>query len=130
MAVVTIFVSNMDRAVRFYTEVLGMKMIYRFGDDWSTLKTDDGVTIGLHPASKESPAGRKGSITIGFEVRETIEKAVAAMKEKGVKFTGPIQNDKEVKVAHFEDPDGNQMYLVEVQQQWRESSKTNAAVQI
>lgn len=33
MTVVTIFVSNMDRAIRFYTDILGMKLEYRFGDD-------------------------------------------------------------------------------------------------
>ena len=119
MTVVTIFVSNIDRAVRFYTEVLGMKVEYRFGNDWASLKTRDGVTVGLHPASKESPAGRKGSITIGFEISESIEKTVTAMKEKGVKFNGPIVDDKEIKAAHFEDPDGNEMYVVETQKQWK-----------
>ena len=127
MAVITIFVSNMDRAVRFYTEVLGMKVEYRFGDQWASLKTDDGMTVGLHPASKESPAGRKGSITIGFEVSESIERAVTAMKEKGVKFVGPIVDDKEIKAAHFEDPDGNEMYIVEAQQEWKQYNKTKAA---
>ena len=127
MAVVTIFVSNMDRAVRFYTEVLGMRVEYRFGDQWASLKTDDGMTVGLHPASKESPAGRKGSITIGFEVSKSIERAVTAMKEKGVKFVGAIVDDKEIKAAHFEDPDGNEMYIVEAQQQWKQYDKTKAA---
>jgi catechol 2,3-dioxygenase-like lactoylglutathione lyase family enzyme len=127
MAVVTIFVSNMDRAVRFYTEILGMKLEYRFGDHWATLKTDDGMTVGLHPASKESPAGRKGSITIGFEVSGPIDNAVAAMKQKGVKFVSPVVDDKQIKAAHFEDPDGNEMYVVEVQQQWKEYDKTKAA---
>jgi catechol 2,3-dioxygenase-like lactoylglutathione lyase family enzyme len=127
MAVVTIFVSNMDRAVRFYTEVLGMKVEYRFGDQWTSLKTDDGMTVGLHPASKESPAGRNGSITIGFEVSESIERAVTAMKEKGVKFVGPIVDDREIKAAHFEDPDGNEMYIVEAQRQWKQYDKTKAA---
>jgi predicted enzyme related to lactoylglutathione lyase len=127
MSVVTIFVSNMDRAVRFYTEVLAMKVEYRFGNDWASLKTDDGVTVGLHPASKESPAGRKGSITIGFEVSESIEKAVTGMKAKGVKFVSPIVEDKEIKAAHFEDPDGNEMYVIEAQQEWKDYGKTRAA---
>ncbi|MGA7783763.1 MAG: VOC family protein, partial [Candidatus Acidiferrales bacterium] len=93
-----------------------------------TLKTEDGMTVGLHPASKESPAGRKGSITLGFEVSGSIEKAVVAMKERGVKFVGPIVDDKEVKAAYFEDPDGNEMYFVEVQQQWKDHDKTKIAV--
>jgi catechol 2,3-dioxygenase-like lactoylglutathione lyase family enzyme len=127
MTVVTIFVSNMDRAVRFYTEVLGMKVEYRFGNQWASLKTEDGVTVGLHPASKESPAGRKGSITIGFEASESIEKAVTDMKAKGVKFVSPIVDDKEIKAAHFEDPDGNEMYIVEAQQQWKDFNKPRVA---
>jgi len=127
MAVVTIFVSNMDHAIQFYTNVLGMKLLYRFGDEWSTLKTDDGVTIGLHPATKDSPAGKKGSITIGFEAPETIEKAVAAMKAKGVTFTSAIQDDKQVKAANFADPDGNEMYIVEVQRQWSQHKEHTAA---
>jgi len=79
------------------------------------------VNVGLHPASKESPAGRKGSITIGFEVRESIQKAVTEMKQKGVKFLTPITDDKQVKAAHFQDPDGNEMYIVEVQPQWQQA---------
>lgn len=126
MAVVTIFISNMDRAVRFYTEVLGMRLEYRFGNEWASLKTEDGMTVGLHPESKESPAGRKGSITIGFEVPASIENAVRAMKEKGVNFVGPIVDDKEIKAAHFEDSEGNVMYLVEAQPEWKDYAKTSA----
>jgi catechol 2,3-dioxygenase-like lactoylglutathione lyase family enzyme len=34
----TVFVSNMDRAVQFYTEVLGLKLTNRFGDNWATVE--------------------------------------------------------------------------------------------
>ncbi|HEX4134941.1 MAG TPA: VOC family protein [Bryobacteraceae bacterium] len=47
----TVFVSNMDAAVRFYTEVLGLKLTNRFGDNWATVEAGKGLTIGLHPAS-------------------------------------------------------------------------------
>src|SRR5262249_24344355 len=62
----TIFVSDMDAAVRFYTETLGLKLLARYGDHWASVDGGNGLTIGLHPASAQNPAGRAGSITIGF----------------------------------------------------------------
>ena len=32
---VTVYVANMDASVHFYTEVLGLKLVYRFGDNWA-----------------------------------------------------------------------------------------------
>jgi catechol 2,3-dioxygenase-like lactoylglutathione lyase family enzyme len=61
-----IFVSDMDRAVKFYTEVLGMKLEYRFGNHWASLRTGD-LAIGLHPESAENPAGRKGFTPRGLQ---------------------------------------------------------------
>ena len=42
----TVFVSDMDRAVRFYTEVLGLKLTNRFGNHWATVEAGKGLTIG------------------------------------------------------------------------------------
>ena len=47
----TVFVSNMDLAVRFYTDVLGLKLASRFGDNLATIDTGNGLTIALHPNS-------------------------------------------------------------------------------
>jgi predicted enzyme related to lactoylglutathione lyase len=114
--VATVFVADMDRAVRFYAETLGLKLEFRFGNEWASIKAGDGLTIGLHPASKESPAGEKGSITIGFQVSRPIQNVVQILKEKGVRFQGSIIEDKEVLIAHFLDPDDNELYLAEVKQ--------------
>lgn len=119
MPVVTIFVADMDRAVRFYTEILGMKLVQRFGAHWAALKAEDGTNVGLHPASLESPAGRKGSITLGFETHQPIATLVADLSAKGVRFSGPILDDQQVKAVHFEDSEGNEMYFAEVQQPWK-----------
>jgi catechol 2,3-dioxygenase-like lactoylglutathione lyase family enzyme len=76
---VTVAVSNMDTAVRFYSEVLGLKLAYRFGDHWASVEAGRGLTIGLHPASADSPAGRKGSMAIGLELSGPIEDAMRTL---------------------------------------------------
>jgi predicted enzyme related to lactoylglutathione lyase len=111
----TVFVSNMDRAIQFYTEVLGLKLTNRFGDNWATVEAGKGLTIGLHPASPKYPApGTKGAVMLGMEVLGTIEAAVARLASKGVPIKGSIVRSESGNFAHLEDPDGNEIYLWEV----------------
>jgi catechol 2,3-dioxygenase-like lactoylglutathione lyase family enzyme len=116
--VVTVFVTDMDRAVRFYNEILGLKLAYRFGNEWASIIVPGGMTIGLHPASDASPAGHKGSITIGLNVSRPIEEVVGELKDKGVQFKGEIVDDEALKVQYLEDPDGNELYLAELKQKY------------
>jgi catechol 2,3-dioxygenase-like lactoylglutathione lyase family enzyme len=118
---VTVYVSNMDRAVKFYSETLGLKLAYRFGDHWASVEVGKGLTIGLHPASAQSPAGKKGSMSIGLELSGSIHEAVEALKAKGVRFHGPVHEDKAGAFAAFEDPDGNQLYLAQLN--WKHVEK-------
>lgn len=111
----TVFVSDMDRAVRFYTEVLGLRLTNRFGDNWATVDAGKGLTIGLHPASPKYPApGTKGSMMLGMEIDESIERVVTRLTERGVQIQGSIVRSEEGNFIHFEDPDGNEIYLWEV----------------
>jgi len=111
---VTVYVSNMDAAVRFYSETLGLKLAYRFGDHWASIEAGRGLTIGLHPASEESPAGRKGSMTIGLELDGSIDEAVKTLKRRGIQFLGAINRGKAGAFVAFEDPDGNLLYITEL----------------
>ena len=47
-AYATIMVDDLDRAVDFYSNVLGMVEDLRFGDNWAEMVVQ-GLTIGLHP---------------------------------------------------------------------------------
>jgi predicted enzyme related to lactoylglutathione lyase len=116
----TVFVSDMDRAVRFYSETLGLKLAFRFGNEWASIVAGEGLTIGLHPASDRSPAGIKGSITIGLNVSKPIEQVVNTLRERGVTIKGEIVDDETLKVQYIEDPDGNEMYLAELKAQYKE----------
>jgi catechol 2,3-dioxygenase-like lactoylglutathione lyase family enzyme len=114
----TVFVSNMDNSVRFYTEVLGLKLTNRFGDSWATVEAGKGLTIGLHPASPKYPApGTKGGMMLGLEIDEPIAGMVARLGEKGVRIKGSIVQDDPGNFVHLEDPDGNDIYLWEVNRQ-------------
>jgi catechol 2,3-dioxygenase-like lactoylglutathione lyase family enzyme len=111
----TVYVSDFERAVCFYTEALGLKLGYRSGNEWATVEAGPGLTIGLHAITDKGPRpGTHAAIEIGFNVTEPIEKVVAVLQERGVEFRGPIVGDGPVKLASFVDPDGNPLYLCEV----------------
>jgi catechol 2,3-dioxygenase-like lactoylglutathione lyase family enzyme len=112
----TLHVSDEDSSVRFYTEVLGLKLAERYGNHWASVQAGS-VKIGLHPASAQNPAGRNGSITIGFAAVGGLEEIVKRLEARGVSFPYGIQNDKGGKFALFSDPDGHSLFLYEITQQ-------------
>jgi catechol 2,3-dioxygenase-like lactoylglutathione lyase family enzyme len=110
----TIYVTDMDRSVLFYTETLGLRLLFRAGDHWATIDAGDGLQLGLHPASPRHPApGTAGAVTVGLAVDETINQVVATLQSRGVTFHGRVLDEGMLKLAFFTDPDGNQLYLAE-----------------
>jgi catechol 2,3-dioxygenase-like lactoylglutathione lyase family enzyme len=111
----TVMVSNMDAAVRFYTEALGLKLTNRFGNHWATVQAGTSLTIGLHPASAKYPVpGTKGATMLGLEIDEPIQAVMDRLRQKGVHITGSVVQDGAGNFVHLEDPDGNDIYLWEV----------------
>ena len=112
--VATVFVRSMDEAVRFYTETLGLALLYRAGDHWAQVDAGGGFAIGLHPAGEDSKTrGVSGGVQIGLNVTRPIQEVVDALKSRGVAFESGVQDDGAVKLAFFKDPDGNVLYLCE-----------------
>jgi catechol 2,3-dioxygenase-like lactoylglutathione lyase family enzyme len=106
----------MDRAVDFYTQVLGLRLAARYGNEWASIDAGDGSTLGLHPQSPHGPApGTSGSISVGLNVTEPLDQVVTRLTAAGVQFRGPIEGDPKasIRLAFFGDPDGNDLYLCE-----------------
>ncbi len=116
----TIYVQDLDRAVGFYTNTLGLKLQFRAGNHWAQVDAGKGMQIGLHPSGPQSPpAGKSGSISVGFLINQPLDQVVATLRSRGVVFRGPIMDDAKggIRLAFFGDPDGNDLYLAEVKQQ-------------
>jgi predicted enzyme related to lactoylglutathione lyase len=99
-------VTDMDRAVTFYRDALGLDVAEHDGD-WTEVTTGD-QRIGLN--ATESPSGDGGAV-IAFAVDGDIEQATAALKDKGVEFTGEVSEHPWGRIAPFQDPDGNDLQL-------------------
>lgn len=112
---VTVYVTDMDRSVRFYSETLGLKLAYRAGNHWASIEVGKSLTIGLHPAVA-APTGTRSGMAIGLELLRDVPigDAMKELEAKGVKFHGPANEGKAGSFVSFEDPDGNQLYLAQL----------------
>jgi catechol 2,3-dioxygenase-like lactoylglutathione lyase family enzyme len=111
----TLYVSDMDRAVAFYTETLELTLENRYGDSWASIDAG-GMSLGLHPAAAESRGaaerGSAGTIEIGLRVDRPLAEVIAVLKSRGVELVDvPEDPEAEVRLVRFRDPDGNGLYL-------------------
>ena len=107
-------VTDLQRAKKFYIEILGMKLDYET-DGWTAL-TMSGVQIGLHPEEHEifqiprdsHGAHAGGCLTLNSDnVAEDRKKIESA----GVKILGEADQPWGHMLT-FEDPDGNVLKLM------------------
>ena len=109
--VVTVMVADLDSAIGFYTKTLGLELKVHFESAWAEVGVE-GLTIGLHPAPKESAGQRREGFALGLQV-DDLDAAMAELRGRGVKF-GYEADTGIIRRANFDDPDGNHLYLVEV----------------
>ena len=88
----TVYVSDMDRAVSFYVNVLGLKLGQRFGNHWAEIKAGENLVIGLHTKSvKAPPPGTSGAISIGLTIDEPIDQVVQRSELEGCVISRPCR---------------------------------------
>ncbi len=94
------FVADMERAVRFHSDVLGLSLRFKSAE-WSEFETGS-TTLALHLASEENPAG---SCQLGFGVPD-VAAFHASASASGVRFTSPPTLLHGQSIAKFVDIDG------------------------
>jgi predicted enzyme related to lactoylglutathione lyase len=103
-------VKDMDRAVEFYHQLLGLKLLFK-REDWSEFDLD-GQRLALRKVSALSVPGDSAVPGISLLARP-IEQVIATLKQKGVQFTEELEVYPYGKLASFRDPDGNILGLYE-----------------
>jgi predicted enzyme related to lactoylglutathione lyase len=104
-----LFVTDMDRAVEFYRDQLGLEM--RFTNPFWSEFLVDGFPIGLQYIGAGQVPGGSGA-TIDFEVTD-IEDVIGRLKTHGTEFVAEVLDQPFGKLAKFRDPDGNLLGLFE-----------------
>jgi len=108
---VSILVSDWDAARAWYREKLGLEEGFVV-DGWAELNGPLGVVVGLSALNGEPHPGA-GGVTLVFGV-EDIAAARSELEANGVQFLGPTdETPGMVRLASFQDPDGNVMMLAQ-----------------
>lgn len=102
------FVSDMEAAVAFYRDTLGMTLLFQ-SPGWSEFDCGE-AKLGLHPASDANPPG---SVQLGLGTA-AIDDFYAAGRSEGVVFTSPPTDVHGTRIARFLDMDGAEISVSEV----------------
>ena len=99
---------DLDRALAFYTDVVGLPLVRRDGNEWAEL--DGGpVRIALHGTEEEHPAS--GTVVLRVDdldaMRWTLEGRGAVFDS----YVGEVEGL--ARFATFRDPDGNPIQIIE-----------------
>lgn len=101
---------DMEVAVAFYRDVVGLALVRRDGDSWAEFDAGS-IRFALHGAGEGNTPPQGG--TAVFEV-DDLDASVLALESRGASFQ---QRDGEVpgyaRFASLADPDGNILQLIE-----------------
>lgn len=110
----SISVSDLDRGIAWYEDVLGFKLQYRMDHlGWCELESSvKDVNVGLGTREEPSPGGAVPTFGV-----QDIEAAKAWLESKDVRIDGDvIQIEEMVKLLTFYDPDDNALMFFQMLQ--------------
>ncbi|MFN2545159.1 MAG: VOC family protein [Actinomycetota bacterium] len=101
---------DMDAAVAFYREVLGLSLKRRDGDNWAEFDAGP-VRFALHGVVDGHPV-QPGGGTAVFEVGD-LDEATRQLQDRGVELGHSAEIAGYARYATFQDPDGNTVQVIE-----------------
>src|SRR4029079_793303 len=118
--VVSVNVSDYDRSLAWYRDVLGFEVSYELPDyGWCELSTPFGFTIGLGPTQEATPRTivtteetTPGTVDPTFGVHD-IAAAIAHLRAHDVKVEDWHEIPDMVRLSTFWDPDGTSWMLAQ-----------------
>jgi len=109
---ITLIVRDLDAAVRFYSQTLGLVVIREFPGDYASLQTASGVVFGLHvPHEGHAHDVETAGVEFGFSV-DDVDAWYARLIADGVRFLrAPTDMPWGAREAQLADPDGHVLTL-------------------
>jgi len=104
------WVSDLDRAVSFYRDAVGLPLVRRDGDEWAELDAG-GVRLGLHGTGERRELPEGGTVVLRVD---DLDLARTSFEERGIRFDEHVgEVEGRARFASFADPDGNRLQLIE-----------------
>jgi catechol 2,3-dioxygenase-like lactoylglutathione lyase family enzyme len=102
--------ADMDRAVRFYRDILGLRLLRQDGDAWAQFDAG-GRRFAIHGAG-EGQSVTPGGATAVFSVTD-LDRAKAALGDLGVQIVHEGDVEGFARFVSIRDPDDNTIELIE-----------------
>lgn len=104
------WVTDLERAVAFYRDTLGLKLVRQESATWAEFDAG-GRPFALHSAGDGQPV-RGGGATAVFAVGD-LNRARSELSDKGVQFVHEGDVEGFARFASFLDPDGNTVQIIQ-----------------
>ncbi|MEN9654598.1 MAG: hypothetical protein RL235_710 [Chlamydiota bacterium] len=114
MDLVWIVVKDLQKAIDYYTRVVGLKLIEHHPEhNWAEFEAKTGGTrLGIASEQDDYKSGQNAIMT--FTV-SNLDTAIASFKQQGTRLIGEvIEVPGHVKMQTVSDPDGNQFQLCQM----------------
>jgi len=98
-----VYVTDMDRAINFYTKLLPASSVVTTSPYWTELNVG-GASLALHVIETIDHAG--DGVAISFDAATTLEQLLTLLDEAGISPSGEICSQPFGRSVTVQDPDG------------------------